>query len=241
MGVAEGDFDRPESYKPALQGCERMFLLTPPHPDQTARETALVDAAAAAGVQHVVALSVMGADAQAPISFARWHAAIDEHLAASGLGSTILRSAGFMQVHLLPPTAATEGRWYGMTGNGAHAFVDVRDVAEVAATVLAAEDPEPGVLEVTGPVAISMPEAARVYGQVIGRMVEYIDLPADQYARALTGAGLPDYTVEGIVGLYEVIRAGHAATATGTVAQVTSHAATSYRQFLERQGEAPVF
>src|SRR4051795_3687715 len=138
--VVEGDLDDPGSVAAALDGCDRLFMLTPPHPDQVRREIALVDAAARSGVRQVVAVSVMGADPRSPSSFGRWHAEIDEHLLASGLGATLLRPAGFMQMHLLPPTAASEGRWYGMTGDGAHPFIDAADVAACAASVLEAAD-----------------------------------------------------------------------------------------------------
>ncbi|WP_170853969.1 NAD(P)H-binding protein [Microlunatus flavus] len=232
--VVEGDVDDPASVAAALEGCDRLFLLTPAHPDQVRRESALVDAAVRAGVRHVVAVSVVGADAASPSTFARWHREVDEHLRASGLGVTLLRPTAFMQVHLVPPGGAADGRWYGASGDGAHAFVDARDVADVAAHVLASSHPVEGALEVTGPRAITVPEAARAYGQAFGREVAYVDLPPEQLAGAMRGNGVPGFLVEGIVELYAAIRAGHAATTSNGVEELTGRPPGSYEDFLDR-------
>lgn len=233
--VVEVDLDRPGTVAPALEGADRLFLLTPPHPDQVRREVALVDAAVQTGTGHVVALSAMGADPSSPSAFARWHAEVDQHLLGSGLDATILRPAAFMQVHLSPPTAVAEGRWYGCTGDGAHAFVDVRDVAAAAASVLGADAPVPGVHELTGPRAITMPEAAAAYGRALGREVTYVDLPPDQLAGAMAGNGVPAFLVEAVLALYAGIRAGHAATVTRGVEELAGRPPAAYEDVLARE------
>jgi uncharacterized protein YbjT (DUF2867 family) len=232
--VVEMDLDRPETLAAALEGCERLFVASPVHPDQVRRETTLVDAAARAGAHHVVAVSALGVGPTSASAFGRWHAAIDEHLLTSGLDATVLRPAAFMQVHLLPPTAAAQGRWYGMTGDGAHGFVDVVDVADAAASALAASHPPTGVHEITGPRAITVPEAAQAYGQALGRDVEYVDLPPEQYARAMSADGAPPFIVEAILDLYGSIRAGHAATVTNGVEELTGRPPHSYEDLLDR-------
>jgi uncharacterized protein YbjT (DUF2867 family) len=231
--VIGGDLDAPESVKAGMAGCDQLFLLSPPHPDQSRREIAVIEAARAAGVRHVVAVSIMGADASSPVNFASWHAEIDDYLMGSGLGYTILRPAGFMQVHLWPETVASQGRWYGTTGDGTHAFIDARDIAEVAAHALASPQRDSGVHEITGPEAISMPQAAASMAEALKHPVEYVDIPADHFASALTAAGLPDYVAEGIISFYQGIRAGHAATVTHSVQEVTGSPARSYHQFAE--------
>jgi len=80
--AVEGDFDTPGALERGMAGCEHLFLLSPPHPDQPTREKAAIDAAQHAGVTHVVALSVMGADPASPVPFGRWHAEIDAYLSA---------------------------------------------------------------------------------------------------------------------------------------------------------------
>lgn len=244
LGVeaVDGDLDRPQTLDRAMEGCDRVFLVSPPHPHQVARECAAIDAAGRAGVDHMVAVSVMGAGADSPVAFARWHAEIDDHLQASGLSWTILRPSGFMQAHLLPvATVTTEGRWYGMTGDGVTAYVDVGDVAAVAASVLATPGHTGVVYELTGPAALSQPEAAAQLSDILGRPVAYVEVPAETFRANLTGGGLPDWLADDLVALYQTTRNGHAATVTNTVELVTGRPARTYRELVEtRRGDFDV-
>lgn len=237
--AVEGDFDRPETLVEALAGCDHLFLLSPPHPDQPIREQAAIDAAQQAGVGHVVALSVMGADPASNVASAQWHAQIDEHLIGSGLGYTILRPAGFMQVHLWPvETVTSQRRWYGMTSDGVAGFIDAADIAAVAAEVLTSPGHEGAILELTGPAAISMPEAAATLSEVIGSRIDYVDVPAEAFRDQLSSAGMPDFVADAVTALYQTIRAGHAATVTNTVEQVIGRPARTYREFAERHKDS---
>ena len=229
-----GDFDQPETLVSAFAGGDRLFLLSPPHPNQVVREKAAIDAAKRAGVAHVVALSIMGADRSSPSALARWHADIDEHLIDSGLEYAILRPAGFMQTHLWPiETVRSEGRGYGMTGDGAAAFIDGEDIAAAVAAALTGATDGRSVVELTGPAAITMPQAAVELAEVIGRPVTYVDAPAEDYRSNLGRVGIPDWLADAIVALYSAIRAGHAATVTDGVQRFTGLHPRGYRGFAE--------
>jgi uncharacterized protein YbjT (DUF2867 family) len=231
--AVDGDFDRPETFEAAMEGCDQLFLLTPPHPDQATREMRLIDAAHKAGVEHVVGLSVMGAHPQSPVSFARWHGEVDEHLISSGIAHTILRPAGFMQTHLWPvDSVKISGRWYGMSGDGVAAFIDAEDVAEAAASVLTGSG-EGGICELTGPAAINMPQAAAVLAGVIGRRVDYVEVSAEELRERLVASGKQDFEAEAMTILYQAVRAGHTATVTNYVEALTGRQARSFREFAE--------
>lgn len=241
LGVeaSEGDFDEPDSLERAMEGCDRLFLLSPTHPDMPRREKAAIDAARRAGVSHVVKVSTTGADVETPCILLSRHGEVEGHLIASGLGYTILRPACYMHVHLLPVhTVGANGTWYGMTGDGPHAYIDTGDVASVAAAVLTTPGQEGKIYELTGPQAITMPEAAAQLSQVIGSSVAYVDLAADQFGSNLVGAGLPDWLAEGIVALYQIIRGGHLATVTGFVTELTGRPPRAYGEFAEAHKEA---
>lgn len=232
--VAVGDLDRPASLVDAVDGCDHVFLLSPPDPRQVERETQAIDVAAQHGVEHIVALSVVDADQDSPVAFARWHAAIDGHLRRSGVGYTILRPAAFMQVHLLAlhvDTLRSEGCMYGISGGGRLSFVDAQDVAAVAAQVLATRGHQGQTYVVTGPQALSLPEAADHWSQVLGREVRYIDLAPDQYRAALVGAGLPDWLADSAVALYGQAREGRYGSVTDTVEKMTGRSPRSFTEF----------
>lgn len=237
LGVeaVDGDFDEPGTLETAMEGCDRLFLLSPPHPDQAEREKAAVDAAKQSGVRHVTALSVMGADRRSTGSLARWHGEIDDHLVTSGLDYTILRPMGYMQVHLLPmDTVRANGHWYGMAGDGAAAFIDSGDVAAVAAAVLTSGGHEGHIYDITGPATITMPQAAAQLAEALGTEVSYVDLPADSFHGSLVTAGLPGWLANALVELYGVIREGHAATVSNSVEALTGRPPHSYSQLLEK-------
>ena len=237
--AVDGDFDQPDTLEAAMRGCDRLFLLSPPHPTQAGRERNVVDAAGRAGVGHVVAVSVMGASHSSAMLSACWHAEIDDYVAASGLGYTILRPAGLMQTHLLPgETVKAEGRWYGMTGHGASAFIDAADVAAVAAHVLTSPGHDGATYELTGPEAVSLPQAAVQLSEVTGRDIAYVDVPVAQFRGNLLSFGLPDWVADSLVALYQSIREGHAATVTNEVEKATGRPARSYRAFAEAHKDA---
>jgi len=78
------DWDKPETFGPALQGVEKVFLLTPTSDKQDQYAKSLVDAAKTAGVKHIVKLSVIGVDAEPNIYFGRQHKAAEKAMKDSG-------------------------------------------------------------------------------------------------------------------------------------------------------------
>ena len=90
------DWDKPETYGPALKGVEKVFLLPPTSDKQVEYTQKLVDEAKKAGVKHIVKLSVIGADAKPGIILGRQHLEGEKVIQASGLAWTMLRPTFFM-------------------------------------------------------------------------------------------------------------------------------------------------
>ncbi len=124
------DFERPASLPATLQGVERLFIAQGSSPNQVANEIALIDAAVAAGVRHVVKLSAMGpATRLYPMA---WHMPIEAHLARQPIASTVLRPSAFTSLLLRAGPLVAAGEWGGAVGSGRTNFVDTRDVAAAA-------------------------------------------------------------------------------------------------------------
>src|SRR5438270_3356900 len=132
--LVEGDFERPETLDAALEGVERALLLTPPSPQTFEQQRAFIESAKRAGVRHVVKFSAIGADSAGPEGFGKWHGQAEDFLKSSGLAWTILQPNFFMQ-NLLGEARriAAEGRIYQPVGDAKASFIDVRDIAAVAA------------------------------------------------------------------------------------------------------------
>ena len=116
--VVEGDYDHPETLRPALKGVDHLFLLTPGSPEQVAREGAIVEAAQRAEVRHIVKQSVCGAALDSPSVLVRWHAEAERLVESSGLGWTFLRPTLFMQ--MAPLLRSPDGIIYSIVGDARH-------------------------------------------------------------------------------------------------------------------------
>jgi uncharacterized protein YbjT (DUF2867 family) len=230
--TAEGDFDRPETLGAALEGVERALLLTPPSPHTFAQQCAFVEAAQKAGVRHVVKFSAVGADADAPEGFARWHGQSEDLLKTSGLAWTMLQPNFFMQ-NLLgqAPQIAAAGAVYQPVGDARASFIDTRDIAAVAARTLTEEGHEGQTYVLTGPEALSYHDIAAKLSEATGREIKYVPISPEQFRAGALGAGLPEWLVSALERLNEMFASGRAARVTDDVRRVARREPTTFEQF----------
>ncbi len=208
-----GDIADAAALDAALRGATKLFLLTTQAPDQPAREARVVDAAAAAGVRHVVKLSASGADAREPFRFGRMHRESERHIEASGIPHTFLRPSFFMQNYLaFADTIRSAGAIFAPAGAGRHSDVDVRDVAAVAARTLTEDGHEGRNYELTGPEAQSLADGARTIAKITGRDVRFVDVPPEDARKAMVSAGLSEWMADGVIELYAWFLRGEGTT-----------------------------
>ena len=232
LEVAVGDFEQPDTLEAAMVGCDHLYLVSPPSPRQPEQERNVIDAAKRAGVSHVVKQTVQGADPDASMAFSRWHGQVEQHLVQSGLAHTVLQPHSFMQNFLLSAQpVADQGALYGMTGAGRTSYIDTRDIAAVAAQVLTSPGHQGQRYTLTGPEALSAAEVAERLSAATGRQVRYVDLPADAFAQALAGAGMPGWLVDAVIEGNTLLAAGDQATVTDEVARVTGRPPRTFDQF----------
>lgn len=235
--VVRFDFDAPDTWASALDGVERMFVVAPSTVDFSTPVRALLQAAVAAGVQHVVKLSAFGVSEDAPFELARQHARADAAVEASGLGSTILRPNFFMDnvVNFHGHTIASDGAFYGASAGSAVSYISSADVAAVAAAALRDPAAHAGqVYVLTGGEALTDAAVAGLVGAQLGKEVQYVDLSAEQLGGGMRGAGMPDWLVEALVALEGVKAAGWAGEVSPAVEQVLGRAPETYAAFLAR-------
>ncbi len=204
-----GDFDRPDTLPAAMRGIDTLFLITPPTPHQFAQETAAIDAARDAGVRRIVKLSASDANIRSTVPWARTHARIDHHLRASGVEWTILKPTAFMQNFLWFKDAIAKGFLPQVAGSGSVSWVDTRDVARVAATVLTQEGHARATYFLTGPETLDMKAAAQRLAEVVGHRVRYLDLPNPLFAALLRATGNSRWMTKGLVVQFADVVAGH--------------------------------
>jgi len=233
--IVAGDPARPETLGPAMQGVSKVFLIPPSGPGSDTSEQNVFEAARAAGVRHIVKLSALCADPNAPSMALSHNFRSEELLKTSGIPYTILRPASFMQNFSLfySPSIRSEGTVYHSLGEARMAVIDVRDIAEVAVKVLTSEGHEGKTYNLTGPEALTYAEAAEKIGTATGRPVRYIDLPAAAYEQALIGFGIPPFVAAEVLNIYGrgPYREGKAASVSSSVADLLGRPARSFSEF----------
>lgn len=231
------DYDDDESVATAMAGADRCFVVAPPGLRDQARRWANTFAAAArAGVQHAVVMTAMGATEDTP------HGQGEARLRESGLPWTVLRPRFFAQnfITYSGESIRRDHAFYYPAGAGRTAYIDVRDIAEVAATVLANPSVHIGKgYDLTGPAELSMHDVAASLSAAVGRPIQYVDPGGEGYKRALLDSGAPADIATMFTHLYDVVvRQGWAGGTTEDVAQVLGRPATAFDDFVRAHVDA---
>ena len=231
--TAHLDFFAPATFTAALAGCESLFLMRPPAIAQV-RRTLLpfIDAARALGVRQVVFLSVQGAERNRFIP----HHAVEQHLQAGPPGWTLLRPGFFAQNlgDAYRRDITRDGRIYVPAGRGRVAFIDARDIAEVAALALLDPAAHAGqAYPLTGPAAIRFDEAARLLSQRLGRPIRYQPASVLGYVRHLLRHGAPLGQAAVLTLLHLGLRLGQAAGSDPTLARLLGRPGRTLAEYIE--------
>ncbi len=232
------EFDEPAIYSAALQGIDRVFLQTKTAnavPQETLNP--FIDQAKASGVHHIVLMTARGVEQAEDAGLRK----VEKHVMASGAPYTILRPNWFMQNFypgFLYPTIKEHGTIYLSAGDGKSSFVDTRDIAAVAATVLTEDGHQSKEYALTGKHALSYQECAEILSQVSGREIRYVPVSDDDLRQALSGAGWQTESIEFMVGLFYTVRQGWAAGISPDVPSILGRAAVSFEQFAHEFADA---
>lgn len=225
------DFTRPETLGPALAGVDRVLLVRPPNLADVKRWfEPFVEACARATRPHILFLSLQGAEANPITPHARIEALID----SAGLPRSFLRPAFFMQnltaAHLAEIRDRSEIDI--PAGSGRTAFIDARDIGEVAAIGLASPEaigPEP---ELTGSEALTYHEVAAILSEELGRPIRYRRSSLTGFVARRVRDGDPlDYAA--VMGaIYTVARLGKAGRLTDTLPHLLGRPPRGLREFV---------
>jgi uncharacterized protein YbjT (DUF2867 family) len=121
------------------------------------------------------------------------------------------------------------------TGQGTEAFVDVEDIAAVAAATLSDPDAHAAATYApTGPEAITVAEAADIIASATGLPMKHADIDRQAWIDASIAAGLPaDYS--GVLAmLTETVATGHGSQPNSDVEKVTGAPPTTFTDFARR-------
>jgi uncharacterized protein YbjT (DUF2867 family) len=207
--LAVGDLSDARSIRRAMDGVDRVFLSSADGPQKVEHETAVIDVAAAAGVELIVKTSTLNAQIGSPLPPFDWNGRSEDHLRRSRVPAVILASAFYM-TNLLALTEPVrhKGILPAPAGDGAIGMIDPRDVAAVGSVVLVGDGHAGRSYRLTGPEAVTYASVAEELGRAIGSLVRYVDLPPEAARQGFESVGMPDWLIEHLDRAFGLIRAG---------------------------------
>jgi len=190
--VRTADYNRPETLAPALEGVDKLLLISSSEIGRrVAQHRNVIEAAKQAGVGLLAYTSILHADTS-PLSLAAEHRETETLIKASGLSWVILRNGWYTENHIDGiPAILQHGVVLGSAGDGRFATAARADYAAAAVAVLLGEQQEGKVYELAGDTAYTLTELAEEVGRQSGKKITYQNLPQADFKAALVSAGFP--------------------------------------------------
>jgi uncharacterized protein YbjT (DUF2867 family) len=179
-----GDLRNPATVATAVHGCATVISAVhgftgpgKPSPESIDRDAnrALIHAAAAAGVDHFVLVSVLGAAPDHPMSLHRAKYAAEQELTTSGLHWTIIRPAAFLETWITIIGAKIPSSGQALVfgpGRNPINFVSAHDVAAIAGIAVHGESLRNQTVEAAGPENLT-------FTQIAGRLIAHSSRPGN--------------------------------------------------------------
>lgn len=218
----------------ALEGAKILFVVSAAEAeDRLQQHYAFVDAAADAGVEHVVYTSFYRAAPDATFTLARDHYATEERIKASGMQYTFLRDNFYLD--FLPLLAGEDGVIRGPAGDGVFSGVAREDVARCAHAVLRDPAIHTGkTYDLTGPEELTLAQAAEVLSAGTGRTIRYQPETVEEAYASRAPYGVPQWQLDAWVSTYTAMAAGEMAGLSPDVHGLTGQDPISLAGFLTR-------
>lgn len=229
------DFENPSTYEKSVQGVDKVFLLGPPltlKVDQLLNP--FIDFLNDKGIKRVVYFSALASDKMG--SELDFHIKIEDKLKNDGFDYTILRPSFFAQnfKNYDLENITERNSIFSVAGTGKVAFVDVHDIANVAATVLLNSGHSKKTYELTGPETVSFYDVAIELSAILGTNIIYPNPSAKQFKEVLTNAGAPEFIADYLISVYSIIAKNHVNIVTDDIEKITGKKPTSLKAVLQR-------
>ncbi len=244
--IVVGDLTRAEDVVRALTGCRRLYfgMSTSAHYLE-ATVTAAAVARERGDLEVFVNISQMTVSQMSLTEMTdspqqRQHWLAEQVLNWSGLPVVHLRATVFLQnpffLEWAAESIARDATIRLPFGTGRTSPVDARDVAAVAAAILASPAAHLGkIYELTGPRSQDLHALAAEYSDALGRTVTYVEVPLEVWPdQELRRRNLPDHLFQHLVTMARLHAANRYDRLTHDVEAIIGRPATSVRDFVAR-------
>ncbi|MFJ1472514.1 NAD(P)H-binding protein [Massilia orientalis] len=233
VGCVRFDWNDVSTWLPALENVDGVYLVKPQSGQVVEIVTRFLALMKTVGTIRLVMLSECAAQTRSDDITERQ---VEIAVEASGLEWTILRPNWYME-------DIVDGVFFGAmirnkrtivmtTGGASIAWVDTRDVANVAAEVLYSGGLPSQALELTGPEALTLDQLAERISAVTGDRVQAIEESVTQAEARMRSDGFDDDFVAYITRISQSIIAGDTAMVTNDVERITGYPPRTIAAFL---------
>ena len=228
------DWSNPASWDAALRGVSAAYVVPPGVPGPVHE---FVASAESVGVERLVLLSGRGADTWGDSTFGLDMRDAEEAVRNSVLEWTIVRASNFNQnfdedIFHAP---LVDGELALPAGDVPEPFVDIEDVADVAAAVLTEPSGHAGrVYELTGPRALTFDEAVELISRTSARSITYKQISSAEYIAALVEDGVSEDDAHHVAEMFVLMEPGLFAATMDGVATVLGRAPRTFEEYVVR-------
>ena len=235
--VVAASLDDRESLEAAFLGAHTLYLNSGHSPALEEQQTNAIEAAKSAGVERIIKLSG-NIDSPAPIPEA--HKALEEKIRASGVRHTFLRPNFFMSNLYYVAAGLTQGDSFtsAIPRDVKISMTDPRDVADLAAVVIAEDTGHDGEGYYQTGKALSLDEVAAIFSEVLGRDIRYKQVDVETWEDMVTGRGLPSWLIEHQVKMIGFAADGAYSYETDATEKIAGHPKRTLETFVRDHADA---
>jgi uncharacterized protein YbjT (DUF2867 family) len=229
--AVEFDYERPQTFAPALIGIDKVFLVARPGDNNSDKAAApFIDEAKKAGVRHIVNLTAMGVEQDDSFMLR----VLEKYLENSGIPYTHLRPNWFMQnfssLPMLAEMKAT-GSLHLPAADAKLSFVDVWDIAAVALAALTDAGHTDKAYTLTGAEALSHFQVMKKLSRASGKTITYVPISEETASQGLEESGFPAQLIERWTDFYRKIRQDLCSPVSPDVELILGRPAISFDQY----------
>jgi uncharacterized protein YbjT (DUF2867 family) len=233
MKTVTGDLSDMDSLMKAMNGIDKLFLLSVTSPDLPKLQGNAARVAKEQGVRHIVKISVRGAATDADFNIGRFHGQVEEEIRELGIPFTFLQPHSFLQnLFFDRQTIVEQDAIYSSMGDGKIPMIDTRDIAAVAVTNLLRDGHIGKSYVLTGPEAISYHDIVNELSKALDRKIKYISQTPEAGHKAMLSAGMPDWLVDDMTHLNKIYGANKASEVSPAVEQILGRKPLTLQKFI---------
>lgn len=210
VDIRLGDYDDPTTLQKAMQGINKVLLISGLDENRLQQHQNVVDAAKVAGVSFIgyTGVSLQGID-QSANAYMKSHFQTEDYIKASGIPYAFFRNTLYLDgIPLFAGEQVFENGIYLPAGDGKVPYALRSEMAEGIANRLVEEDQQSAIYEVTGADAYSFQDIATALSELSGKEIPYVNADPAEYEATLKQFGVPEYMIALVAGFAEDIKNG---------------------------------